>query len=373
MSSHKVYVIDEPHQTATRKKRSGKSREHTSWEPTGAGKASFDTKGSDWRLVLRAYFLGPINLILWPRGRSRHGWPIIGLSALFAVPLLWYFWDGILNFLSRFEHGSAIGILSASFVVVLASTAWARAIATSTRGNRWPRVLRRGGSVCVLGFVFPGLGLLIMGHRRKAAFAFWCVGLLVAGLVMAKQWYLLCVNSRASETVLVAAIGCVALGLLAWLVSALDGVRSVSPASKSGTVANWMALVLLAGLVTFLATLHPSTIAQELNFEATRLQNQGLRTVPLALYEAASTIDPSTPTPLVRAAELCDEMGLSDEAEAKRNLLQMRADQFASAIGAELVPVVVPAPWSPPANQTWDAMKNESRFFEWTISPPEPR
>ena len=373
MSSRKVYVIDEPHQAATRKTRSETSGKHTSWETTEAGKASLGTKGRDWPLVLRAYFLGPINLVLWPRKRSRLRWPIIGVSALFAVPLLWFFWNDIFSFLRRFEHGSAIGILSASFVVLLATTAWARAIATSTRVTRWPRFLRRSGSVCALGVVFPGLGLLIVGHRRKAAFAFWCAGLLVAGFVMAKQWYLLCVKSQASETVLVVAIGCVALGLLAWIVFALDGVRSISPASKSGTVANWMALVLLAVLVTLLATIHPATIAQELNFEATRLQHQGLRTVPLALYEAASIIDPGTPTPLVGAAMLCDELGFSDKADAKRKLLQMRADQFASAIGAELVPGVAPSPSSPPANQTWDAMGNKSRFFKWTISPPVPR
>jgi hypothetical protein len=161
------------------------------------------------------------------------------------------------------------------------------------------------------------------------------------------------------EVVLVVAIGCMVIGLLAWLVFALDGVRSVSPAARSGSVANRLALALLVSLMVLFASFRPTVIARELDWGAVQLQRNGLRAIPLALYEFASILDRGAPIYLVRAATLYDEVGLSEKADARRDLLRKRARQFAVAIGAELIPDATSGPVLPEANHFVDTIGPE--------------
>jgi len=140
------------------------------------------------------------------------------------------------------------------------------------------------------------------------------------------------------EWTLVLAAGGAVIGLLAWLATAFDGLRVVSPAARSSTVADGLGLTLLVALGVFLATFRPVPIARDLKSAAEGMRLHGLRLIPLALYEVASTLDPSSPDYLARSATLYDELGRGEKAIVKRDLLQERAALFAGAVGAELVP-----------------------------------
>ncbi|MBP2681340.1 MAG: hypothetical protein H6Q78_1203 [Candidatus Krumholzibacteriota bacterium] len=358
MSPAKVYIIDDPSRTATRKRRTATAGKRPARTPSSETASPLRIKRHGWLLALRAYALGPINLVLWPRGKGRIAWAIVGAGSLVATALLWIWWSAFFDVLARFERGVVFWVVSVVLVILLIATAWARAVATSERRVCWPRVVRHSGAVCMLGLVLPGLGLLIAGRRWKAAVAIWCAGLLVAAIVVAKHWRWLVANGvdgqgdlthHTIEGVLCVAAGCVVFGFITWLVFAFDGVRAVSPAARSGSVANGLALALLVTLTSFLATFRPISIARELDSAAERLRQDGLRVIPLALYEFASMLDPGTPTYLAGAAMLYDELGLDDTAAAKRDLLERRAAQFAGAVGAELVPIATSEetlPWS---------------------------
>jgi hypothetical protein len=199
--------------------------------------------------------------------------------------------------------------------------------------------------VCAIGLALPGLGLLIAGRRWKAAFAVWCAGLLIAAAAVLKHWRWLVGDAGGEsapvhssiEWTLILAAGCTVLGLLAWLAAAFDGLRVVSPAARSSGLADGLGLTLLVALAVFVATFRPVSIARDLESAAEGMRRHGLRAAPLLLTEAASTLDPSAPDYLARAAALCDELGRREEALAKRRLLQERAARFAGAVGAELV------------------------------------
>ena len=368
MSAAKVYIIQEPDQTATRKPRRGAADKRRARRPSCETGAPIRTMKRGWLRAFRAYALGPVNLVLWPSGKGRIAWAIVGAGSLIATALLWIRWSAFFDVVERLERGAVLWVVTVALVILLAATAWARAVATSEQPVRWPRLVRRPGVVCALGLVFPGLGLLIAGRRWKAAVAIWCAGLLIAAITAATHWRWLVVNgvggqrnlaNQTIEGVLSVAAGCLVLGLLAWLVFAFDGVRAVSPVARSSSVADGLALALLVALASFFATFRPISVARDLNSTAERLRQQGLRMIPVALYEFASVLDPGTPTCLAGAATLYDELGLSDTAEAKRDLLERRAAQFANAVGAELVPITTPddtSPWPDRDRDTIDQL-----------------
>jgi hypothetical protein len=342
MPSQKVYIINEHKHIATQKPMAGAAGKRATRTPGRETYAPLGTKSTNWPSALRTYAFGPISLVLWPNGKGRRAWAILGVGSLLAAVLLWIWWITVFD---AFESSAMVWVASVTLVILSVATAWARVVATSEQVC-WPRFFSGQCTVCVLGLVLPGLGLLIAGRRWKAAFAIWCAGLLVAAVVILKHWQRLVAENiggedrliqQSTEGVLAVSAGCVIFGLLAWLVLALDGVRAVSPRPRSGSVANGLALALLVTLVFFLATFRPIPIARDLESAAARLQHHGMRITPIVLCEAASILDPGTPSHLARAATLYDELGLSDPANAKRDLLNQRAKQFASAIGAELV------------------------------------
>ena len=270
---------------------------------------------------------------------------ILGVGSLVGAALLSIWWRAFFEALQPLAFAAVIWATSVAIVILLTATAWARAVATSEEAVRWPHGLRRPGVVCAIGLVLPGLGLLIAGRRWKAAFAVWCAGLLIAAAVVLKHWRWLVGDAGGEsapvhssiEWTLILAAGCTVLGLLAWLAAAFDGLRVVSPNARSSGLADGLGLTLLVSLAVLVATFRPVTIARDLESAAEGMRRHGLRAAPLFLTEAASTLDPSAPDYLARAAALCDELGRRDEALAKRRLLKERAARFAGAVGAELV------------------------------------
>lgn len=348
MPSQKVYIIDESRQTAARGSKVGttdgrikRAADRENYVPHGA-------KNNSWLAALRTYALGPVTLFLWPRGRGHVMWAAVGVVSLVSTLLLIIGWSKWIDMAEGVKHGAVIWIVLVTLVILSVAAAWARAVATSDLA-RWPRFSRHSFAVFALGLFFPGLGLLIAGRRWKGAFAIWCAGLLIAAIIVVRHWRWLVADSigggglpthQAMEWILVVAAGCAIFGLIAWLALGLDGVRAVSPRGRSGPLSNWLALTLIVTLAIFSATFRPIPLAQDLAWTATQLKNQGMRIIPLALYQVATEFDPGTPSYLMRSITLYDELGMTEIANAKRDLLQKRAAQFALAVGAELVPTV---------------------------------
>ncbi|UCG51246.1 MAG: hypothetical protein JSW58_13770 [Candidatus Latescibacterota bacterium] len=379
MASQKVYIIDEPKQIATRGSKAGTATGRTTRAPNRENYLPQGTKNNSWLAALRAYVLGPISLFLWPSDRGRIVWAMVGVVSVVATLLLTIWWSTWFDVVEGIEHSAVICVVLVALVILSVATAWARAVATSELA-RWPRLLRHSLAVFTLGLFLPGLGLLIAGHRWKAAFAVWCAGLLVAAIVVAKHWRRLVADAiggdglpthQTIEWILAVAAGCVILGLIAWLVLALDGVRAVSPRARSGSVANWLALTLLVTFVVFLATFRPIPVACDLASTATQLQHQGMRIIPLALFEVATKLDPGTPGYLARSVILYDELGMRETANAKRDLLQRRATQFASAVGAELVPRITHEANYPWLDRPAETIDNSFPQDSWWIKPTD--
>jgi hypothetical protein len=341
----------------------------------------YGPKNDNWLLAIRVYALGPINLVFWPNGPGRTAWAIVGAGSLTAAACLLIWWGPLLNVFEQLQYGAVAWAGVIAVVTILVAASWSRAVATSEKA-RWPRFIRGPLMVCVLGLVFPGLGQLIAGRRWKAALAVWCAGLLVAAAVIAAHWRWLTANGTGEnaflvdqtiEWILITACSVVTMGVIVWLMVAVDGARHVSPITHSGTVANLLALGLLVTLALFFATLRPTVIARDLGSTAARLESQRLRLIPLALYETAARLDPATPDYLAKTATLNNDLGFFDTADAKRDLLHKRAAKFAGAIGAELVldqTREAESRWMDRHLETFDRMPPHDRLF---MDRPESR
>ena len=335
MSPKKVFVIDDPAQVATptpnyrpRPKSAApasRPKDHVEVTPTGYS----------WLRTLRAYALGPINLLFAPGHRI---WMVVGSAAIASLVMLLLGWSSLLSELQSHARGPLVLIGAVVLTSMLVSTAWARSVMTCKRGEKWPGWLRTSGAVCTLGLFFPGLGLLIVGRRFQAAIAIWCAGLLFAAAVVVKNWHWLAAAGdgpvfESVERILVAAVIAVAVTSIAWLAFAFEGLRAVSPDRRSGFLANALALVMVVTIATFFLTFQPAPIARDLGLAAAPLRHAGLRVIPLALYDTAAALDPGTPGYLAEAAAISEELGRDQEAQKRRMLLESRAAQFAAVVG----------------------------------------
>lgn len=347
MTTQKVYVIEETRPSASRRSAPATGGDRST---RGSGRRDTETPRGDksWPIALRAYILGPVNLVLWPGGKRRAAWAIVGAVAMVAVACLWIWWQPFSEIAARDGRGAVLWASSVALAVLLLATAWARAVAASAPVRRWPRLLRRSIVVCAAGLALPGLGLLVAGRPSRSAAAVWFLGLTAAAIMVARQWLEIAplvsggtdgLTARTFEGVLMVAAGCMVVGAMAWLVQALDGLRLSSAVRRSSTTADGLALALVVSLTVLVATYRPTALASDLESAAVKLHSHGLRIIPLVLYESASRLDPGTPAYLAGAAQLHDELGSSETADARRELLRERAARFAETIDAELVPV----------------------------------
>ena len=288
--------------------------------------------------VLLSYLLGPLAILATREGRTSRFWVALALGSVSVTMTLLLGWSHIL---SKFgERGIVIlpMMLLASVSIITGFTVWARAICLIGRhrallARNLPEPMRRPGLVGMLGFLFPGLGLLVTGHHRRAAFTVWVTGLFaISAFVLYRAAWLWSWNMGAGSEALQGTtlehlfivMGIVAaFGALVWIVQALDGARLaerrfVQNARPSGGTA---AFALLSVLVLFLLLFEPASVAETLDNLAVSAQHEGYRLLPLHAELAAMRLDPSRPVFTVEAAELYDQLGEHESALALREEL----------------------------------------------------
>jgi len=291
--------------------------------------------------VILSYILGPLAMFTTPVGRRSRLWaPLAGISAALIIVLL-LGWGSIL---SRFgERGFVILplMLAASVSMLAGFTVWARAVYLIGRyrpvlARDIPEPLKKPALIGMLGFLVPGLGLILTGHHRRAAIAAWLSGLLaVSVFVLSRAAWLWSWNRGAGSEALegttlehlfidmgIAGI----VGAIAWIVQALDGSRLARRkyGQNGRHSSGGAAFALLAALALFALLFQPASVAETFDDLALSAEYEGFRLLPLHAELAAMRLDPSRPAFAVRAADLYDELGCGENARIIRHELVAR-------------------------------------------------
>ena len=275
-----------------------------------------------------AYLFGPLMWVkATPAARPR-AW----LADLLAVPAAaaWFTYGHEWSDGARLVAGVALALWLA--------TVWARSIA----GARSPVIGRSRGRifghpvvVALLGLLVPGLGLMLARARRQAAFAFWLLGPLAAStlvLAHARNAWPAGASRSALELVLAAAGAGVLVSAFAWLVQALEGARRMRPPRALGG-ADFASLALVVAATLFVVTFRPVAIARQMHTLGAALQADGYRLIPLALCDAAATLDPAAPEYAVDGARLAEQLGFVDLARSRRDAIESQAREWERAAG----------------------------------------
>jgi hypothetical protein len=297
--------------------------------------------------VIFSDLLGPLAILTTRQGRESKFWVALAAASAGMMLSLLFGWNHILAGLG--EKGFVIVplMLLMSMSILVGFTVWARAVYL-LGGNRalftqnLPDPLKRPGLVGALGFLVPGLGLLVTGHHRRAAFTVWLTGLFALSIFcLSRAAWLWSWNRGAGSDALRGAtlenlfiiMGITAaFGTLVWIVQALDGARLaerrfVRNANPSG---NATAFVLLASLVIFVLMFEPASIADTLDRFAVSAEYEGYRLLPLHAELAAMRLDPSKPAFAIRAAELYDGLGRNESAQ---NIREEMFERWKPCIG----------------------------------------
>ncbi len=334
-----------------------------------------------WARVLRAYLLGPIALVLWPTGRLRIPWAVLGAGSVIAVILLLLSWSSFAGGLQTTSNGVLLWIATVSMVILITATAWSRAVAITGRDHPTlasisSRRLRHPRTVGALGMIFPGFGLLMAGRFRRAACLLWIVGPLVAAVVILANWRWLWARSQSPvppgvsgttlEIVFIAAAGVAILLFFTLIVQALDGARRFSPVTRSRALADAVGVALVVALALFTTTFQPVAFGQSLGAVSIALHRDGFRLIPLGLCEAAARLDPATPAHLANAAVINEELGMRDAAHAKRQIIERRMKEYVDIVRYNKRAGEMSLVFSSVADNPLDAMAQTPAGETWT-------
>ena len=329
--SEKIWVIDVeegPDPSLPGKAQSGTQRSHQK-SSTSRDKPRRERKYFVTLLGL-TYLLGPLALLLTPQGRRNRIWLAAALgSGLAGLVMLWR-WQDIL---SRIESGSPILFWSVvtSLVILTGFTTWARAIYLTGENadrpaQRWPRWLMKPWAIGGLGFLVPGLGLLLAGCRKRAVAVLWLYWpavlsvLLLAHATWMWDWQrnsgVQTVSANTIEYIMMIAAMVAFLGVLGWIAQALDGARQVSSQYSAWVRprSDWYAAALMGAIVVLAVVSEPASIAKRLDRLGGSLRREGYQVIPLCLTLTANRLDPSRPVYVMQAIELYDELGKSEAA-----------------------------------------------------------
>ena len=370
----KVYVVDsqkvvssgaqvEPQSPAAETKKAGRSS-----KPSQRKRNSH--KG--WKQILIAYLLGPVIQPFMSNGRRRIIWSVMGPGSVAVGVTLLVFRSHFTTLIEAGYYGVLLWLITVSAVVLSFITAWAAAISSVNskregRGSKQSFWVRDPRCVSSFGFIVPGLGLMITGHPRRAAWAFWILGPLAVASIVLLNWRWLWECSRVSaapgisgvalETVFVVAAGVAAMAILSWIIQALEGARLVS-SHCSNRLGDTVGIALLVSLVLLLVLFRPVSFAQELHSASVPLQQNGFKLIPLTMNEAAMRLDSATPVYLASAAELNEIMGMKTAAHAKREILEQRAKEYIEFIPGDN------GDSERPAKDTIESTREHSELFD---------
>jgi hypothetical protein len=177
------------------------------------------------------------------------------------------------------------------------------------------------------------MGLLAAGRNRRAAAALWLFNLPLAALLVLlavpRYWPAvmgqdLAVDPLVFEKIVLVAGGLAAVGMLGWLVQALEGARlvQVETGTPRGRRGDLYGLALLGAVAALFALAEPAPVARYLGREARTLQEQGLRLIPLVMVRTATVLDPGRTDYTVTTLEILDAMGRPRPAAEIRNRLE---------------------------------------------------
>jgi len=289
-------------------------------------------------IVLLSYLLGPLAILTTREGRTSRFWVALAAGSVAVTLSLLIGWNFIL---SRFgEKGFVILplMLLTSVSILTGFTVWARAVYLIGRHRALlhrniPDPLRKPNLIGMLGLLAPGLGLLVTGYYRRAALTLWVIGSFALSLFVLYHaaWLWSWNRGAGSEALqgttlehLFIGMGIVGIfGALVWIVQALDGARLAERrfARNAHSPGNAAAFALLAALVVFVLMFQPASVAETLDYFAVSARHEGYRILPLHAELAAMRLDPSSPAFAVKAAELYDQLGRHENAQALREEL----------------------------------------------------
>ncbi len=225
------------------------------------------------------------------------------------------------------------------------ATAWARSVLYLGKGGRLdlariPGWFRDPGVIGVLGFLVPGSGLLLAGHRVRAAAAIWLVGpcllslffLLQAGRIWSLNQAAAArgLHVRALEMILIGTALIAILAGIAWIGQALDGarLRAAQLATLGTPRGDWFVILLIAVIAVSVVTFDGTSLARDIDNLVITMRHQGLRVIPLYSARLASRLDPSEPLYLLRTAQIHDDLGHRLRARLLRAELRTRWREF---------------------------------------------
>lgn len=343
MGSHredKVWVIDETKQGVVDEAKPGLVAAPLNRPTRLMGPAAPKATRSGRRLLTRillGYLLGPFAPGRWHRIWTPAG--ALGLLSMTAL-LLSGKLDGAAlagaHYLPRLLHGLA----ALSLLLVLSG--WYSSIFRlgedrSNRRGALPASLRKPGIVAFLGLWLPGIAFLLAGSPRRAALAFWNVGILVGAL-----FFLLSMDSPAPgqvwigfELIVAGALATIVVTGFVWITMALDGLRLQLASARvaGGLSGDRLALLLMASLAVFFLGFQPVAVSEDLHARAEVLASQGYRVIPLHLERAALRLDGSRPDYWLRAADYCEALGREQEAARYRGVLWLRYRELRNTLG----------------------------------------
>jgi TM2 domain-containing membrane protein YozV len=294
-------------------------------------------------LTALTYLLGPISILLTPRGRGGRGTVILaGMSVGVGALLLASGFGTVVR--SDSPSSAWLWLFLVGFAIVGTFTAWARAVKLiGAEGipspSKLPRWMRRGWMISALGLVAPGSGQLLSGRPGRAALILWLGWPIVFSAVVLVNGMGLWRHHQTTgwldgsgvvlERILMIAAGVVALGFLGHVAQALQGIREVLVGSQfhARIKGDFYAAGVLVFAVALVVVASPVEMARQLDLSGDILREEGFRAIPLRLTLAASHLDPARTEYSLQAMELYTELGDLERAAT------IRAGMHANLVG----------------------------------------